>query len=169
LCAPYEKKGPQCGGGPCFVTQIGAAILVRLRFFAPPVRLASFTHRRMAGAQRPGQPQRSERVGQRSNFPLSQLQALSRIRMRGGRIDPRKPSSVYRGRHQFDASVAAMPTYSFYLLKPEGKLESAGRHEYSDDHDALSHVKSVVGSSTIEVWEGIRMAFRVHPDGAITG
>jgi len=62
-----------------------------------------------------------------------------------------------------------MSTYSFYLLKPEGTRVSAGHHEFSDDHAALTHAKLVMDSSSIEVREGVRILCRVHPDGAVTG
>jgi len=62
-----------------------------------------------------------------------------------------------------------MSTYCFYLLKPEGTRESAGHHEFSDDVTALTYVKLVMDSSSIEVREGVRIVCRVHPDGAMTG
>ncbi|HKD49068.1 MAG TPA: hypothetical protein VKB67_15380 [Rhizomicrobium sp.] len=62
-----------------------------------------------------------------------------------------------------------MSTYCFYLLKPEGTCESAGHHEFSDDRAALIHAKSVMGTGSVEVREGVRILCRVHPDGAMTG
>ncbi|HKD46978.1 MAG TPA: hypothetical protein VKB67_04790 [Rhizomicrobium sp.] len=62
-----------------------------------------------------------------------------------------------------------MLTYNFYLLMPDGRRESAGHHDFSNDKSALAHAKSVMGGKTIEVREGVRILCRVHPDGAVTG
>jgi|HubBroStandDraft_1064217.scaffolds.fasta_scaffold760147_1 hypothetical protein len=60
-----------------------------------------------------------------------------------------------------------MLAYRFYILKPDGKIETAANHECTDDQAALEHAKQIIGMKPIECWQGARKLFHLDPDGSV--
>jgi hypothetical protein len=60
-----------------------------------------------------------------------------------------------------------MLAYRFYILKPDGKIETAANHECADDPAALDHAKQIVDGKSIECWQGTRKLFLLAPDGTV--
>ena len=60
-----------------------------------------------------------------------------------------------------------MLAYRFYVLKSDGRIETASNHECADDADALDHARKIIGEKPIECWQGTRRLFRFHPDGRV--
>lgn len=61
-----------------------------------------------------------------------------------------------------------MLVYRFYVLKSDGRIETASNHECTDDAQALGHARKVAGDKPIECWLGTRRIFLLHPDGRVT-
>ncbi|HUO02960.1 MAG TPA: hypothetical protein VMU31_09290 [Rhizomicrobium sp.] len=60
-----------------------------------------------------------------------------------------------------------MLAYRFYVLKADGKIETASNHECADDGEALNHARKIIGRKPIECWQGARKMFLLHPDGTL--
>jgi hypothetical protein len=60
-----------------------------------------------------------------------------------------------------------MPGYRFYLLKPDGRIESASDHQFADDACALAHAKTILKRQPIEAWQGPRKVFVLSADGTV--
>ena len=60
-----------------------------------------------------------------------------------------------------------MLAYRFYILKPDGKIETAANHECADDRAALDHAKKIIDGKPIECWQGARRLFLLDPDGTV--
>ena len=60
-----------------------------------------------------------------------------------------------------------MFAYRFYVLKPDGKIETASNHECDGDGAALDHARKIISQKPIECWLGTRKAFLLHPDGTV--
>ena len=60
-----------------------------------------------------------------------------------------------------------MLAYRFYILKSDGKIETAANHECADDQAALEHAKKIIDAKPIECWQGARKLFLLGPDGTV--
>jgi hypothetical protein len=60
-----------------------------------------------------------------------------------------------------------MLAYRFYVLKADGKIETATNHECADDQAALEQAKALIGLKPIECWQGARKIFLLDPDGTL--
>jgi hypothetical protein len=60
-----------------------------------------------------------------------------------------------------------MLAYRFYVLKADGKIETATNHECADDQTALEQAKTLIGLKPIECWQGARKVFLLDADGTV--
>jgi hypothetical protein len=60
-----------------------------------------------------------------------------------------------------------MLAYRFYILKADGKIETATNHECADDQAALEHAKNILDRKAIECWQSARKLFLLDPDGSV--
>jgi hypothetical protein len=60
-----------------------------------------------------------------------------------------------------------MLAYRFYILKSDGRIETAANHECADDKEALEHAKQIIDGKAIECWQGARKLFLLEPGGAV--
>lgn len=60
-----------------------------------------------------------------------------------------------------------MPAYRFYVLAPDGRIQSASDHECADDQAALVHARNIIALKPIESWQATRKVFLLDPDGKV--
>jgi hypothetical protein len=60
-----------------------------------------------------------------------------------------------------------MLAFRFYILKSDGKIETAANHECADDQAALEHAKTIIDGKAIECWQGARKLFLLDPGGSV--
>jgi hypothetical protein len=60
-----------------------------------------------------------------------------------------------------------MLAYRFYILKSDGKIETAANHDCADEKEALEHARRIIDGKSIECWQGARKLFLLYPDGTV--